>query len=117
MVRKIAPDSFAATVDDVQRLAPGMRVNRRRGEDAGAILHVGHRQTSQRADDEMMPTDLLAQGDEISMIASPDKSRAQDGEVPAMLLRKTSGHPFLPPFGDGVAIPGIDVRHPVQRGL
>ena len=89
--------------------------DRRQGEDVGAVLHVGHRYAGQRTDDEMMPPDLLTQGGQVAVIASPDEAGAQHGEVPAVLLGEASGHPLLPPLGDGVAVARVDVRHLVER--
>src|SRR5262249_17534253 len=87
----------------------------RQGEDVCAILHVGHRYTGQRPDDQMMPAELLTKGGQVAVIASPDKSGAKYGEIPAVPLGKASGDPLLPPFGNGVAVAGIYVLHPMNR--
>ncbi len=86
MGREVAPDALAGTVDDVQGLVPGTRVRRRQGEDLCAVLHVGHRHAGQRADDQMMPRELLAQGGQVAVIASPYEAGPEHGEVPAVLL-------------------------------
>ena len=90
-------------------------VRRRQRKDVGAVLHVGHRYAGQRTDDQVVPPELLAQGGQIAVIASPDEAGPEHGEVPAVLLGKAPGHPLLPPFGDGVAIAGVDVRRLVER--
>ena len=49
------------------------------------------------------------------MIASPDKSGAEYGEIPAVRVSEASGHPLLPPFGDGVAVTAVHIRYLVER--
>ncbi len=90
-------------------------IRRRQRKDVGAVLHVGHRYAGQRADDQVVPPELLAQGGQIAMIPSPDEAGPKHGEVPAVLLGKTPGHPLLPPFGDGVAVASVDIRRLMQR--
>src|SRR6516164_197379 len=48
------------------------------------------------------------------MVAAPDEAGSKDSEVPAMFLDEPSRHPLLPPFGDGVAATGINVRRLVK---
>ena len=79
VVGEVTPNALARAVDDVQGLAPGARVRRREGEDVGAVLYVGHRYTGQRADDQVVPPELLAQGGQVPVIASPDEAGPENG--------------------------------------
>ena len=115
VVGEVRPDAFAAAVDHVQGLTSSARVRRRQREDVGAVLDVGHRYAGQRTDDQMVPPELLAQGSQVAVIASPDEARPEHREVPAVLLGEAPCHPLLPPFGDSVAVAGVDVRRLVKR--
>ena len=61
------------------------------------------------ARDEQATAELLTQRGQVAVIASPDEAGPEHGEVPAELLDESPCHPLLPPFGNGVAIAGVDV--------
>src|ERR1700722_20740572 len=74
-----------------------------------------HRHGSERADDQVVAPELLAQSSQIAGIAAPDEPWPEHSEVPAVLLGKAPRHPLLPPFGDCIAVASVDIRRLMER--
>src|SRR6202158_4027229 len=110
------PDALALAVNDVESLALCARVGSRKREEVGAVIDVGRWDTREWTNHELQTTRAPTETREMTSAATPDPTRPQDGQVPAVLLGKAPCYPLLPRLGNCIAIPLVEIRRRLQRG-